>query len=444
MSEGHLLLRIEYDKESRISKILQFVLFFLIYVAIRYAYPAFFPHYGNQSFTVKLEAVRIIIGIIGVICIWFTSKKEYKIYIQNNRISAAITFFLNFIYFLPGIYMCMIYDRQLDYAILFIVYTILFNIIMIAFARKEIKPFNHIFSERDTTIICVVLAVIMLVASLFLSGFKLNFLNVFNQSEVYQTRLENDMTVSHYIMWYFIIFGAAIIPTWLVIALRKKQYYIAILYTITVFAMYSVSCNRQFLFTLAFAYVAFFFRNNKRLLYLIFLGIWGLVQIEYLAGHGYLWSDILRRISLVPNVNAAFHVDFFMKNEPDFLRQALNMYANRLGFTSPYSEKIAVIIGRMYFGTTINANTGLLGGNFANYGILGVIIGPLLYAISFRILDKIFSNVQYRDVMLATAMVISIFVTNNESWLELIITPSWILFYYISLVFIPTNGIDFD
>ena len=275
-----------------------------------------------------------------------------------------------------------------------------------------------------------------------LSGFRINVLNILNNSEVYQTRAENNITESHYLLWYFIIFGASIIPTWLVIALRKKQYLVAVLYTVTVFAMYSVSNNRQFIFTLAFAFLIYFFKDNKKLLLFIFLGLWGIPVLEWIIGKEYLFADIFRRFALVPNVDANFHVDFFMQNEPDWLRQALSLYANKIGFVSPYKDKIATLIGKMYFNTPINANTGLVGGNFANYGYLSVIIGPALYTFSFRLLDKVFNSVKFLDISLATAVVVAFSCTNYENWIELLIVPSWILFYYISLMFMPLQGVE--
>ncbi len=429
-------------KQHKTERILQLLIIFFVYLSIRYAYPEFFPYYANGSFTVNIQGDRVFIGVIVLVITWFCIQKEYHTFYDNKRISSAITFFLNYLYFIPGIFMNMFYDREMEYVIVYSVYCIIFNILCIFVGKREIKNKGHLFSERDTNGLCIVIAAIMLIASLWLSGFKINVLNILNSSEVYQTRLENNVTETHYILWYFIIFGASIIPTWIVIALRKKQYFVVALYTLTVFAMYSVSNNRQFIFTLVFAYLIYFFKNNKRLLLLIFLAMWGIPVVEWLIGREYFFADILRRFALVPNVDARFHVLFFMENEPDYLRQALNLYTNRLGLVSPYDQKIATMIGWQYFNTTINANTGLVGGNFANYGYISVIIGPALYALSFGILDRVFNKVKYIDILLATAVVVAFSATNYENWIELLIVPSWILFYYLSLLFIPIQGVE--
>lgn len=429
-------------KQYRVERILQLVVVAFIYISIRYAYPEFFPYYANRSFSINIGSDRVVIGIILLVFIWVCVQKEYCLFYEKKRISSAISFFLNYLYFIPGTFMNMFYDREIEYAIVYSLYCVSFNLFCIWIGIWRIKDNHHLFNKRDTNNICVALAVIMLFSSLWLSGFKINILNILNSSDVYQTRLENNVTEKHYLLWYFIIFGASIIPTWLVIALRKRQYIIAGLYTLTVFAMYSVSNNRQYLFTLAFAFLIYFFRDNKRLLLFIFLAMWGIPVAEWIIGKEYIFADILRRFALVPNVDARFHVLFFMDNEPDFLRQALNLYTNRMGWVSPYPQKIATMIGWQYFNTSINANTGLVGGNFANYGYFSVIIGPMLYAISFRILDRVFHNVKYVDIILATAVVVAFSATNYENWIELLIMPSWILFYYISLLFIPVQGVE--
>lgn len=437
-----LVISISEIKKNRATRLLQLLIIALIYISIRYVYPFFFPYYARQSFSILISPDRVIIGILTIGVVWFFQQKEYHLFYEKKKISGAIVFFLNYLYFIPGIFMNMLYDRDIEFAIIYSLYCLVFNLFCVYLGNKKIRKSKHHFNERDTNAVCIIAAALMLFISLWLSGFRINVLNIFMNSEVYQTRAENNITESHYILWYFIIFGASVIPTWLVIALRKKQYLVAALYTLTVFAMYSVSNNRQFIFTLAFAFLIYFFRNNKKLLLFIFLGLWGVPVIEWIIGKEYFFADIFRRFALVPNVDASFHVDYFMKNEPDWLRQALNLYANRIGLVSPYSEKIATLIGRVYFNTTVNANTGLVGGNFANYGYLSVVIGPALYAFSFRLLDKVFNSVKYSDINLATAVVVAFSCTNYENWIELLIVPSWILFYYISLLFMPIQGIE--
>lgn len=436
-----LVISLSKIKKNWVVKLLQLLIIALIYISIRYVYPYFFPYYANQSFTVVISFDKVLIGVLTLVFLWFCLQKEYHLFYLRKRISGAIVFFLNFLYFIPGIFMNMLYDRSLDFTIIYAIYCILFNVFCIYWGSKIINNRRYWFNSRDTNMICIITAVLMLFLSLWLSGFRINVLNIFNSSEVYQTRAENIITESYYITWYFLIFGASIIPTWFVIALRKNQYLVAGLYTLTVFSMYSVSNNRQFIFTLVFAFLIYLFKNKKDLLLFIFLGLWGIPVAEWIVDKEYLFTDIIRRISLVPNVDASFHVDYFMYNEPDWLRQALNIYTNRFGFVSPYSDKIATLIGKLYFNTTINANTGLVGGNFANYGLLSVVIGPVLYAFSFRLLDKVFINVKYTDISLATVVVVAFSCTNYENWIELLIVPSWILFYYISLLFLPLQGV---
>lgn len=430
------------DKETRRSLIYRALIFLFAYIAIRYAYPNFFPAYANRYFTVDTEWNRTCVNLFLLVFLWLFLREENKLFETRNRISAAIMICLNYIYFLPGTFMNMFYAGEIYFSILYAVYCIVINCMVIGIGNRKIKPARHLFSRVNSDNICLLLTVLMIALSLVFSGFQINIFNVFNSDEIYTTRGTNELIDRLYFLWYFIIFGATIIPTWLVIALKKKQYIRALLYSVAVFLMFSVNANRQFIFTLAVACAIYFCKKRRNLANWVFMAMWMIPVAELIINKGYILSDVLRRFVLVPNIDAFYHVDFFQENEPDYLRQALNIYANRLGFVSPYSKKIATIIGEQYFGTAMNANTGLLGGNFANYGYLSLVLGPIGYVFSFWILDKVFVQTQHKEILLATAITVAFSVTNYETWIELFITPSWIFFYYIFLALLPTQGIE--
>lgn len=430
------------NKEKYQSRIYQALIFLFAFFAIRYAYPHFFPYYANSYLTILIESDRVIVGMTTLVVLWFFIQTENQIVEKNGRISSAIMMCVNYVYFLPGLYMNMYYAVDFQYTVIYSMYCLIINLMVIWIGKREVRPAKHIFSKYDTENICLFLTVVMMGLSLFFSGFRINVINIFDSTEVYAARAENDVTARYSILWYFIIFGATIIPTWFVIALKKKQYFRALVYTVTILCMFNVSGNRQYVFTLVVAWGVYIFKNKKNIISWVFMIMWLIPVLELLVGKGYVLSDVLRRFVIVPNVDGAFHVDYFLEHQPDFLRQALNMYANRLGFVSPYTDKIATMIGRLYFGVTINANTGLVGGNFANYGYASLLLGPLGYVFSFWILDKLFVRMKYKEILLATAFTVCFSVTNYETWIELLIVPSWIFFYYVSLFFLPTQGLE--
>lgn len=450
LRHNSLLVLTKERRSDFFAALCQAGIFFLVYFAIRYAYPYFFPYYAQGALVIAAtEPNRTALGTVCLILLWFLLLKQQKLYKRTNNISFAVMMLTNYIYFVPGSFMNIFCSCDYEYVVIYTLFCIMLNALTIAICKKDITHktklvFKVASSKVKNDYICYALAGILLIASLYLNGFRIDITSIFNASEVYQTRLENQIANSGYMyyIWYFIIFGSCIIPTWTVIALEKKQYWAVAFYTLCVFSMYSVSCNRQFLFLYAFSFAFYFFRKRENAIPILMLLMWLVPFVEYTFFDGYIFSDVIRRLSLVPNIDAEFHVDFFRENAPDFLRQTLNFYLSRVGIHSEYSRPIAAIIGEKYFGTTLNANTGLVGGTFANYGYLSIVLGPILYTCALRLFDKIFFNVRHTDVLFITAFVIAFNFTNSETWLEQIIIPSWILLYYLSMLIIPLEGIE--
>ena len=73
----------------------------------------------------------------------------------------------------------------------------------------------------------------------------------------------------------------------------------------------------------------------------------------------------------------------------------------RFGFSSPYSEGIPRIIGRIYNVTlssigAVNANTGLCGDAYANLGWFSIIIFPFAIVLIIKIIEKYLADLDSR------------------------------------------------
>ncbi len=76
--------------------------------------------------------------------------------------------------------------------------------------------------------------------------------------------------------------------------------------------------------------------------------------------------------------------DFFESHPPDFLTQSV---LGRLGFVSDYTLPIPYLIDASYYDGTSSANTGLSADAISNFGFLGVLIYPILFAFVLKLLD---------------------------------------------------------
>ena len=88
----------------------------------------------------------------------------------------------------------------------------------------------------------------------------------------------------------------------------------------------------------------------------------------------------------------------------------------------------------VYLGSS-NCNTGLIGYAFGNYGQFGLFLGPLLYIISFKLLDWVSKNIYDNKVLHSLAIAYAVIVTNDYGWAEYLLVPSFLILLYILVYF---------
>ena len=105
----------------------------------------------------------------------------------------------------------------------------------------------------------------------------------------------------------------------------------------------------------------------------------------------------MRRLMFIPAHLGWSFYEFFSVHEFDYLRSSL---LRRFGFKSPYSDSLARVIAianNAYSDRGVsNANTGLCGDAFANFGWVSVFIYPLLIVLTFKVLEKYMSDLDDR------------------------------------------------
>lgn len=426
------------DKKIIFSFAFPAIVFFMIYYCIRFCYPYFFPYYQNSAFLISTDTTRVYFGVFSVVCAFLFVVYEQLIFRHDNSVSLAVVLILQYCYFVPGLYMNMMYKNDFRYCIIYFLFYFMFNVLFFLLPKLKKTQTGLNFSESKK--ICLIICFACLVFSLSLNRFRINIFNVLDSSSVYETRWETDYTATNSILWYFLIFCANIIPTWLAISIHQKKKFLSVFLIFLSMSLYSISNNRQFLFFTAISLLCSLFKKKDKLLVLFVLFVWLAPIVEFACGTtNPMISNILRRMILTPNVDSSYHVDFFMTHEPDFLRQTWQLYFNRIGLRSLYPQKIASLLGYEYLNSKINLNTGLVGGSFANYGYASLLISPCLYVIAVRFFDKLSKKTNNVSIIFSTAFVIAFSLTNSESFLESVLVPSWILLYFLAFYFLPIH-----
>ena len=162
------------DKERRsnfFALLCQAVIFFMVYYAIHYVYPYFYPYYAQGALTVELESSRTILGCACLVFLWFALLKQQKLYKLRNNISSATMVLSNYLYFLPGSFMNILYSCDYEYVVIYTLFCVLLNIVTITLSKKKTANrtqfvFKISSREINNDYICYALTVVLLFASL--------------------------------------------------------------------------------------------------------------------------------------------------------------------------------------------------------------------------------------------------------------------------------------
>ncbi|WP_416327430.1 hypothetical protein [[Eubacterium] hominis] len=432
-------------KEKR--KIIILLLFVVILMVIGYitVYPVVLPLYQLRLFTLKPTVYSVYLNVFMLfMCILSCTKLicDFKVY---KYVSSLIVLYINILYFIPGFLMNLVYDTDIyfmNYYALFWIGFIFAHKIVIVLGKKNPQPVLIKLNLKSykwfyNTGIVIVFCTFSLVVSLFFNGGRISITNLFNLDEVLESRAASSQLNIHWLIWYPIVCASMILPIWITLAYKNKKYWMIAFITITILSMYSIGANRSFLFMLGFAIIFSFYKDDDLLLIKIMVFALVLVCIERYLNNGYPVMNIIRRLTITPNGESRFYVDFFQQNVPDLAKQILERWLHPLGINSNYDLRISAAIGNTYLNGS-NCNNGLVGYAIANYGSLGIIIGPILYALSFRLIDKIMKKITYKKMLHVTAIVFALQITNSYGWAEYLILPSFLLLFYLLMLFMPS------
>lgn len=411
-------------------------------------FPEEFPNYQNKLFTVKSNSLITVNWIALIFCVIF-SVRQLDRYRKTQIISNLIMLYLNIMYYLPGLLMCMIYETDEIYNSYYIIFWFAFTIfhyIMIRIYNTKNKVARNSKKHQHLRVDGLYYArfryfalgyvLLILAISFMYSGMKINISTLLNQEKVLEIREAAAEENIHWIIWNLVVAGSMIFPVWFTLAHKQGLRKYMILLVVTICAMYTIAASRIYLFLLFFSFVISFFKDDE----LLIAKGWILIMIVIILEHKVLniavVSNVYRRLCLTPNGESRFYIDYFLKHKPDLARQVLERWARLFGVESEYVLRIPTMIGKEYLGGS-NCNTGLIGSSFGNYGKIGLFWGPVLYTFSFWLLNRITNKIRYKKSLQCLSIVIAIMVTNTFGWTEYLLLPSFLLVFYMIVLIMP-------
>lgn len=430
------------------------ITFLYIFIFLK-IFPTILPYTeGGLYASIEFDVERMVLGVTTIVLMIGCAFQCELRFRQSKSVSHIMMLTLYLFYFIPGQIINTVYTTDIGYFRLYIIYWIFLEIflrfsykIKIVVKRNRTLRQNH-YSKRYVQYYELFVVLILLSAigiSLIYSNGSLTIFNMFDLNSVTETRMESREANIHWILWYPILATSMLNPVWLQRAWKKKNVALIVLILFATVSMYSVGNNRAFLLNLFIGFALCFLDKKDNSVSKIVLCCLVICALEFLISETFLeniayanpFNNVMKRLFATPNVISRHYVEFFSENPADWLRQNWSRYFSILGINSRYSEPIPSLIGNIFYISGMNANTGLLGAAFANYGYFGLIISPLLYVISFRLLDFCSSRIKEVEEIIVLGIIFGITIPNSLGFMELIMTPSYLLICYVLVFLMP-------
>lgn len=378
------------------------------------------PNYSYQGFIYNFSISKYIISTFIYL---FMLIPIIKLSRRRNN-SSIIILLITLVYFVPGYSMYALSGQESNYFLYFTIYW--FLILILQLIIPQIK--SNLNRQNRNPIIFNLIVIAFAFFSLAISGVYTNFRINLSLSNIYDLRKEAREFNMPTILKYLQNASDKIIPLGLIYYIVSKKRIMAILLMTIQLLNFSFNGKKSILFTLVIIILITFFYQRKHISWItpsfLLLNCIALIESLFRGGQSQIVNYIIRRVMFMPTMIGYYYYDFFSRNELDYLRQSILRW---FGATSPYSKiSIQRLIGLLYFGSIeTNANTGLVGDAYANFGWLGLFFYPIMIIIALRVLDYCTKQVDYRINMVLCVLIFYTFI--NGSFFTILLNNGFIL-----------------
>lgn len=386
----------------------------------------------NIGKTLVCFFIALIISFF--VCVLYTEKAFF---------SSRVVLLLSLLYFIPGLAIGSALNFDWGYTAAFLAYYIVLLWSDYCLGHRTAR---HILINRkqeqllSITIITFCLFYPIVMALIYRKTFSLSEL-ILTLNDPYGVRAE---AKKNNISWFFLnfeywgVYFGSLMITYL---LKKKKTILGIAFITIELFYFLLQGNRVFLFITALAIFFGFVSIDNRYIPVFFVGLLVIQCIEYLLFNNTqslgFFTNVYRRFTIVPNIIAPKYYDYFQLETPDYLRGNFSIICRFLGIESKYDFNIGYSIGRKYFASNMNANNGLVGGAFFEFGYLGMIIDPVMLAASLRWFENALIYADKEIVMVAALIYATLSINTWAIWSQCF-RVSYFLFLLIS-IFIVFN-----
>lgn len=415
-----------------IGYVLLLVFCYQKYIIKAYGYYGFYSNPNSTS--IIFTTVMLLISLI------------YLLIEKTDKYSKLVIYILFIINYIPSLLLHCFMPEDYGYIILHTVYWLIaisaVNIISKITIRStpKNKKQHKIPINRLYVIICIELAVVFLVMAR--TGIHTNVDSVYDLRENY--------TLSKVPILISYLFAATKVVNpviYLYISKSEKRIWplVAILIQIAAFLCDGSKSTLLSLAIVIIINILMTKRNynylkdtnfkNKIISAIATVNLLGLT--EYITTKTtIIYNYFIRRLFFLPALLHMKYYDFFSKNEFDYYRQSI---MGKIGLESDYVTPIQNIIGKTYFDMpNMFANNGLFSDAFANLGVIGVIIMPILLVLALRLLDYSSNNI--KPIYITTILISVSYIFMSSSFFTVLLTHGFILLCIILKYMMPKDS----
>lgn len=390
-------------KKGTISNNLKIIVLLSLYsILLSWTYKnMIIPRWGYAGFVNEFTPQGFYASIIGIIITIFI----YIVIEKKETPSSIVMNLFNLLFYIP----LYVYIAYKETASSFIFFCILYQLSLFLFYLFLPVSFRALL-PRGKNVFNIIIWFILIV-TLFINGYYNGFKIKFDLSDVYENRLAvRDMLIPslfNYIKAASYLVGIVA----LIYALKIRNFVLIAIVVLVQLMSFAFGASKTQFFSIFISFIAYFFYTDRFrfwAIYSLLLVVGGsIIEFKYLHTTGI--SDIwIRRSLFVPVGISNTIYDFFETPGREFL-YLKNSVLRFLGFEDPYSAENGFqrLIGSINTGDdNTNANTGLLGNDYAQFGWLSLLIFPFLRIYLLRMYDYCSRGIDNRILV-----VISIFIS---------------------------------
>lgn len=385
------------------------------------------PFWYYQGFVDNYSFLKYSLSLLFILLSAHWMNKYFKEFKPSSIM--MIVFFL--FYFIP---LSTVYSFS-GLSNSFYIYTMIYWLILNLLYNN--LRFNFKFAQVRSKVVFYLFFYIIIILNLLFTIRYNGFNFRFSLQDAYDVRYAVREIKMPFIVGYIKPVASKLILIGVILSILKRKWILLAGFCIIQLLNFSFGALKSDLFSLFVAlFIGFLYKENLK--YWILYGmiiLCGLSIVEYQLTDNYLIAAIFHRrvLYMSPLLTSQFY-DFFSTNELVYLRDG---FLGKLGFENPYNELIPRVIGESYYSSLdVNANTGICGDDFAQFGWASLVIYPLVRVWLFQLLDYVSSGLNIKLVLLISILYALSFISGS---MTVILLTNGFLIVCILLFLLPRN-----